>query len=300
MASFGSGLAQGLFAGSRVGQQWRQGYENQQSEELKGKLFQLANEEQAIKAGDQEVGSIMEMVGQSSMGDIQKTLADAYVASGGKIDSKVYNAINLFSQGLYDVKEKAVGYGERRKMFDMNVQKTKAYLANVNSQMAHRGDKTTSMMSNYNWLVKNKGKEYADKWLNANQGGSGKDTRTTFQKEYEFLKQNDPEAAEAYKTKKTTNAPKDRVLKPRDYKDAESAAQSDPYFAELSEEDQNAYIDTFAKTGERPQVEVGTEPGRIFGTNKTYKLKRNATPKAKEETQDTPKNTPNKWGKYNY
>lgn len=136
--SFGSGFAQGMYAGSAVAQRGMDNYDARQEEEMKDQIIQYATEKQELDDAGNVRGSVIDSVGNASIGDINSQLVDLYVSKNGKIDSKAYGFINDLSSGLFSIKEAEKEYQNKETLFGLKTQKYEADIANKYDQIDKR------------------------------------------------------------------------------------------------------------------------------------------------------------------
>lgn len=167
MASFGQGFSGGLMAGARIGDV----YNDRMEEEAQGKLFNAAmglnQEGQELQAMGEKRQGVMNMFGQASMGDITQTIVDNFAANGGKINDQTYKLATGVASTLFGVAQGEKEYQQKNSLFKKKIE-------NIDSQIGRRnllnsrkpqGAKPTKLERDYDWMIKTKGQEYADKWL---------------------------------------------------------------------------------------------------------------------------------------
>lgn len=287
MASFGSGFAGGMAAGSAVAKRGMETYDNRQNEEMQNEIMQLATEGGQVDAAGNARESIIESAKNSSLGDINSALVDMYVAKNGKIDAKSYSFINDLSTNLFGIKEKEVEYQQGLEEFEMKKGLFSKKMSNYDSLISNRGKesggyggKPTSFMKEYQWLADNYGQEYADDFAN-------KKARGTQKKEEE----KEPSI-------KDINSAKTVLVETVDN------------FDQLPATEQYEQSKLFAKKKQLPTVEAYEAPstgmiGGLFGMKDTKYRAAGSKSEAKTGDNNTPKkeasSKPKKaWEKFNY
>lgn len=267
MASFGSGFAGGLAAGSVAAQRGMDNYEKRQTDEATNKLFGAAyglnQQGEEIASEEQQRADVIGMLDQASVGDITQAIVDNFAASGGKVNDQTYKLATGVASTLFGIKQKETDFQQKKTLFGLNVAKTEADIANTYDTMNKRvrGDnrsyKPSSYESEYNHILQTRGEDAAKAWQDKRIKGKG-------------------------------TADKDPTVKEIDESIAIIGSQLEG-FDELKPQDQWKAAKLFAKTGDLPDIETYEEKGMLFGTNTKYRLKGSqaAAPKAKENKPAT-------------
>lgn len=184
MASYGSGFAQGMMAGSAVAQRGMDNYNKRQDEETRGRLFQAAYggvdqaqqaleaEGQALSQAGQQRQGIFNMIGNASQGDITKAIVDNYVSAGGKINDKTYELAAGVAGTLFGAVQQEKDYQNKNMLFQKKMQNYESQM-NRRSILNQRGEqgtqeKRTRLMQNADYIRDKYGDEAAQKYISSN------------------------------------------------------------------------------------------------------------------------------------
>lgn len=300
--SFGSGFAQGMYAGSAVAQRGMDNYEKRQDEELKGQLFGAAmgldQEGAAVEDAENTRSNVLSMIENASVGDITNAIVGNYKANGGKINDKTYEMAFQMAGTLFGAKEKEVEFQQGKELFNQKKRLFEKQMQNYDSLISHRGKsggggyydedgnyvgggyggKPTSLMKNYDYIKRTKGQEAADRYMKAQSGGLAAD---------------------------------EKAEQPS-FKDIESATEAlinnVEGFDQLPKQEQYRQATLFAKDrSQMPEVETYEEPstgffGSLFGSKDTKYRVKGSNPEAKKEDNKEKPKPKNKggWANYDY
>lgn len=143
MANFGESFTRGLGAGTEVAGKWIDNYNKRKEEEVSNKLFtagqQLSQEGAHLDAEGNEIAGMSDAFSKASPDDMAGMMMKQLVASGGKIDDNTARLAYGVAEQITGLRDKAAGYGEKRKLFELKKQNYDSMIERRNYLNTHGG-----------------------------------------------------------------------------------------------------------------------------------------------------------------